>query len=341
MLSVAKYDMRRRQIIEPFPNCRTCANTVHCKTREKGSLMGALGAFALLYDDEGRLLLCHRRDADVWNLPGGQAEWGESPWQAAIRETREETGLEISVRRLALIDHRPERDELVFTFAAVVGGGELTLNDEVDQLAWFAPSELPANIAPRHAERIIPVLVTSGPPMLRIQPGPGVRESLLRSDDAQNQFTSRTFQLGAFATVLDERGAALLGLRRGADFWGQPGGGVESSETPWDAVVREIREETGIVARVEQLAGLYCWPVQSELIFSFRCAAIGGALQTSDEAREVRFFAPDALPANLLQEHHQRIVDALKMALDQGTLLVIPDGRSAPEEIRQWRAQDG
>ncbi len=36
--------------------------------------MGALGAFALLYDGEGRILLCHRRDADVWNLPGGQVE---------------------------------------------------------------------------------------------------------------------------------------------------------------------------------------------------------------------------------------------------------------------------
>ena len=79
--------------------------------------MGALGAFALLYDGEGRILLCHRRDADVWNLPGGQVERGETPWQAAIRETHEETGLEASVRRLTFVDHRPERDELVFTFA--------------------------------------------------------------------------------------------------------------------------------------------------------------------------------------------------------------------------------
>ena len=79
--------------------------------------MGALGAFALLFDGEGRLLLCHRRDADIWNLPGGQVERGEAPWQAAIRETPEETGLGISVRRLAFVDFRPARDELVFTFA--------------------------------------------------------------------------------------------------------------------------------------------------------------------------------------------------------------------------------
>ena len=190
-----------------------------------------------------------------------------TPWQAAIRETREETGLEASVRRLTFVDYRPERDELVFTFACEGTGGALTLNEEVDQLAWFAPSELPANIAPRHAERIIPVLVTSGPPMLRVQPGPGIRESLLAHDDSRSRFNNREFRLGAFATVLNERGSVLLDLRWDADFWGQPGG-VEPNETPWDAVVREIHEETEIMAYVERLAGIYCWPEQDELIFS-------------------------------------------------------------------------
>jgi ADP-ribose pyrophosphatase YjhB (NUDIX family) len=301
--------------------------------------MGALGAFALLYDGEGRILLCHRRDADVWNLPGGQVERSEAPWQAAIREAREETGLEISVRRLAFVDYRPERDESVFTFACEVTGGMLTLNEEVDQLAWFALAELPANIAPRHAERILPAPGGSGPAMLPVRPGPSLRESLLRRDDAQIQSTNRACRLGAFATVLNERGDALLGLRWDADFWGQPGGGVERDETPWDAVAREIAEETGIAARVERLAGLYCWPEQDELIFSFLCAAIDGSLQTSDETCDVGFFAPDALPQNLLQEHRKRLLDTLTLRHDQETLLVIPDALSASEEIRQWRAR--
>jgi ADP-ribose pyrophosphatase YjhB (NUDIX family) len=300
--------------------------------------MIGLGAFALLYDGEGRILLCHRRDADVWNLPGGQVEHGETPWQAAIRETREETGLEAIVRRLVFVDHRPERDELVFTFACEVTGGALTLNEEVNQLAWFALAELPANIAPRHAERILPALVTSGPAM-RVQPGPGLRESLLRQDGAQVQSSDRAFRLGAFATGLNERGSALLGLRWDADFWGQPGGGVEPGETPWDAVVREVHEETGILAYVERLAGVYCWPEQSELIFSFLCTAIGKSLQTSDETRAVRYFLPDTLPPNLLQEHRQRLLDALNLRPDQETLLVIPNVLSAPDEIRQWRAR--
>jgi hypothetical protein len=130
------------------------------------------------------------------------------------------------------VDERPERDELVFTFACVATGGALTLNEEVDQLAWFAPAELPTNIAQRHAERILPAPGGSGPATLRVQLGPGVRESLLRPDGAQMESTTREFRIGAFAIVLNERGSALLGLRWDADFWGQPGGGVEPGETP-------------------------------------------------------------------------------------------------------------
>jgi 8-oxo-dGTP pyrophosphatase MutT (NUDIX family) len=54
--------------------------------------MFRLGAFAVILDEAGDVLLCHRRDLDVWNLPGGRVEQGESPWQAAVRETREEVG---------------------------------------------------------------------------------------------------------------------------------------------------------------------------------------------------------------------------------------------------------
>ena len=95
------------------------------------------------------------------------------------------------------------------------------------------------------------------------------------------------------------------------------------------------------MAYVERLAGIYCWPEQDELIFSFLCTAIGESLQTSDETRAVRFFAPDTLPPNLLQEHRQRLADALKLSPDQETLLAIPKPLSAPEEIRQWRARSG
>jgi 8-oxo-dGTP pyrophosphatase MutT (NUDIX family) len=55
--------------------------------------MFTIGAFAIIFDEGGRVLLCHRRDLDVWNLPGGGVESREMPDEAVVREVKEETGL--------------------------------------------------------------------------------------------------------------------------------------------------------------------------------------------------------------------------------------------------------
>jgi 8-oxo-dGTP pyrophosphatase MutT (NUDIX family) len=46
--------------------------------------MFSVGAFAIILDDQQRVLLCHRRDMDRWNLPGGGVISGETPWQAKV-----------------------------------------------------------------------------------------------------------------------------------------------------------------------------------------------------------------------------------------------------------------
>ena len=51
-------------------------------------------AVAILKD--GRILLVKREDFEIWSLPGGHVESGESVAQAAIREVREETGLRVT-----------------------------------------------------------------------------------------------------------------------------------------------------------------------------------------------------------------------------------------------------
>ena len=56
--------------------------------------------FALIFDDRDRVLLCLRDDLNIWNLPGGGVELGESPWEAVVREVEEETGLELIERGL-------------------------------------------------------------------------------------------------------------------------------------------------------------------------------------------------------------------------------------------------
>ncbi len=134
-----------------------------------------LGAFAVILDEQGRVLLCHRPDVDMWNLPGGTVDEGEAPWQAVVREVREETGLEVAVEQLAIVDHRPGKCEVAFTFTCAITGGVLATNDEADQLGWFAVDALPATTAARHVERIAPVVAGLPLPLLRTQHGPSSR----------------------------------------------------------------------------------------------------------------------------------------------------------------------
>src|SRR5512147_3199606 len=89
-----------------------------------------IGTFAVIFNEEGRVLLSHRRDMDAWNLPGGGLEAGELPDAGACREVREETGLEVEVERLVGVYGKTGRNELVFAFVCRVVGGEVAPTSE-------------------------------------------------------------------------------------------------------------------------------------------------------------------------------------------------------------------
>jgi 8-oxo-dGTP pyrophosphatase MutT (NUDIX family) len=44
-----------------------------------------IGAFAVILDKERQVLWCHRRDQDLWNLPGGRVRAFEAPWEGLVR----------------------------------------------------------------------------------------------------------------------------------------------------------------------------------------------------------------------------------------------------------------
>jgi 8-oxo-dGTP diphosphatase len=130
--------------------------------------MWTLGAFAIIFDAESRVLLCHRRDMDAWNLPGGGVERGELPTEAVLREVKEETGLDVVIERLLGVYGKWDKlDSLVFSFLCRVTGGELTLTDESDDNRYFAIEDIPPNTSPRQVERIHEALNQPDQPVFR------------------------------------------------------------------------------------------------------------------------------------------------------------------------------
>ncbi len=141
--------------------------------------MWSLGAFAIIFDEQGGVLLCHRRDMDAWNLPGGRIEQGELPTEAVIREVKEETGLEIEIERLLGVYGKTDKPtELVFSFLCRVTGGELMLTDESDDTRSFTIDNLPANTLPRQVERIHDALSLPAQPIFRRTTAPSTQEML-------------------------------------------------------------------------------------------------------------------------------------------------------------------
>lgn len=114
-----------------------------------------VGAFAIITDDRGHILISRRTDSGWYNLPGGGVEPHESVPEGLVREVREETGLKIEVGRMVGLYSKPQKHEVVLTFAARVTGGSLQGSDEADLHEWIASDDLATrNILPKHLERI-------------------------------------------------------------------------------------------------------------------------------------------------------------------------------------------
>ena len=113
-----------------------------------------IGVFGIITDERDRVLLYHRRDFDLWNLPGGRVEAGESPWSALVREVEEETCLKVVPVHLSGVYSKTDRNEVVLSFYCQVTGGSAHLTDEADKIKYFELERIPGNTVPKQIERI-------------------------------------------------------------------------------------------------------------------------------------------------------------------------------------------
>ena len=119
--------------------------------------MIALAVIVAVIED-GRVLLTKREDFEVWCLPGGSVEEGESLAVAGIREAKEETGLDVELIRLVGVYSRlggglPDVHSVLYT-AKPVGGKLRTQLNETIEVAFFSFDQLPAEMLFGHKKRI-------------------------------------------------------------------------------------------------------------------------------------------------------------------------------------------
>ncbi|UKD53648.1 NUDIX domain-containing protein [Amycolatopsis sp. FU40] len=112
----------------------------------------AVAVSAFIQDDEDRILMIRRTDNDLYAIPGGQLELGETLAQAAVREVREETGIECEITDVIGLYSNPNhviayddgevRQEFSICFRASPVGGEETTSSETREVLWVSPAQV-------------------------------------------------------------------------------------------------------------------------------------------------------------------------------------------------------
>lgn len=107
---------------------------------------------AIVTDDQGRVLLIHKTDNNLWALPGGGHEIGESIADTVVREVKEETGYDVAVERVTGLYTNPGhvmayddgevRQQFSIAFLARLLGGAPRTSSESKAVEWIEPARL-------------------------------------------------------------------------------------------------------------------------------------------------------------------------------------------------------
>ena len=141
---------------------------------------------------------------------------------------------------------------------------------------------------------------------------------------ARNTATADTqVRLGVGVIVRNATGQILLEKRSDNGLWGPPGGRIEPGESVTEAAVRDVRDETGLTVAVTRLVGVYSEPADRIVTYldngdvrhlvdvMVEATILAGTLTCSHESEDLAFYAPEALPSDLVPPARRPLEDYL------------------------------
>ncbi len=112
--------------------------------------------------------------------------------------------------------------------------------------------------------------------------------------------------------VIDEDGRALVIRRRDNAHWEPPGGILERDETITEGLLREVKEETGLIVEPIALTGVYKNMSRGIIALVFRCRPIGGTLSENSEVAGFRWVRESDVSSIMSEAYAVRILDAYR-----------------------------
>jgi ADP-ribose pyrophosphatase YjhB (NUDIX family) len=218
-------------------------------------------------DEQGRVLLQRRADFDVWGLPGGVLEPGESIAQCARRELREETGLEAAELDLVGVYTHPKWEttypngdqvqQYTVCFQGKVAGGEMQVDgtENRDQ-RFFVPEEIPFDALPGYYAAMLRDAFDGKPPTF--QP-PYARQKTNDQLQLLNGMVEEGTYIGVGATSgVTRRDGRILMIRPvGSGAWTFPNILMRLGENAAHAAERAVFEEAGYHVAADRMMGVF------------------------------------------------------------------------------------
>ncbi len=295
-------------------------------------------------DAAGRVLLARQVDDDQWSLPGGGIDPDETPANAARRELWEEASLRATPERILGVYGGPafqvtypngDRVASVDTvFACRIDGGEMTADqEEIQELRYFTPAEAIEVATAPWMQGVLADLFgdderTCFQSSTWRPPADGVRKGGV-SDYIRNLRrrigTDLLLIPSVGALVFNAQGQVLLQQRSDNGQWSAPVGGMEPGETPADAAVREVWEETGVLVEPVCVLGVYGGPrlrhthanghQTASVVTIFECRVVDESTPSPDglESLDAKFFPAEEALSLLSKRWQERMGFALEM----------------------------